>query len=1396
MYVANTHLKPVIGIDIHFVNLPFPFVPLPHPYIGLVIDPFDYLPFIGATVKVNHVPRGNTDTAGMIITFVHIPFGAGFTLIPMIGHDSQNFFGSKKVHVDGAPMSGAGYMLMTCNDIGLPLSFRPGKKFKPIPSLYLPTSFCIPLQWGKPVMVGGPLVPNFSIMALLKAFAFGSFLKVFGKVGGKMLKKLNSKLSKGGASGKLKNALCKLGLEPVDLITGRVTYEATDFELPGAIPVKWVRTWDSDATFNGPLGHGVQFCYDRCVKLWAEEECLSVTLEDGRLAAFPLLYFGESFYNPQEKLLLRRKQNGHFLLEDYNNDLYYHFNYDVEPGTWRLSLIENYHGSSIQLHYTGQYLRAITDSAGRQLLFELDRSHRITQVTVKHRDTKKVLLGYGYNEAGDLVAVADALNQVTTMEYQNHLIIKKTDRTGQRFYWEYDQQQRCVHAWGDGGVLEGFIQYGKGYNTVTNSLGETTTYFYDENNLCIQETDHYGNHTYTEYTEDFEVYREIDEIGNVVGYAYNEKNLLKEKTLPDGTTIQYQYNEFNKLSLVIYPDTTTETRGYDDQRRVRFLNYPDGKTVSFDYNTEGQLEEIIESGNRKTRLTWDEDDNLVALQLPEATMAAWKYDDLGNCIQTTTTEGLTRYFEYDALNRVRKIHLPDGNNIVLNYNAYQEVTEAADKYNHVQFEYTPFGELKKRRQGDEEMQFLYDTEGQLRTIIDEAGRHYSFNYNHRGEVVHEAGFEGLQLHYERDASGRVIKVQRPGGNYTQYDYDANGDIIRVSYQDGTWEIFNYDKGGNLIEAINEHCTIRYKRNKMGKVVAEEQDGYKVAISYDNLGNRTRVTSNLGADIKLQYDKLGYVGQMQAGFHTHGKQPGAGACWQAGFTYNQFGSETSRVLPGDIKSEWVHGQDGRPLENKITKRGVVKSWKKYTWNTDDRLVNILDALTQGNTQFKHDIAGNLVFAQYADNRIVHRTADTTGNLYQVKEKTGRRYNAAGALLESEKYLYEYDEEGNLLSKTEKTTSPNGSVRKTSYEWYAGGMLKKVIRPDGRIVSFKYDALGRRIEKLVVNNSYNTQSATGTVTRWVWDGDVPLHEWTYNEKDRPRAVVNEWGEMVYDKEEPNPQNTTSGITWVFEAENFIPCAKLTSNSSYSILCDHIGTPKEAYDEQGNTAWSRELDIYGRASNNQVNKTSIPFRFQGQYEDEETGLFYNRYRYYSPEEGTYISQDPQRLLGGARLYAYVTDPNALVDIFGLNPTYFPLDSLGRATGATAKVTKSMIGTGTSAGSVDPVGWRGGEHPYHQQRGHLIAKNHGGSGTDRRNLVTIKDGTNHPGMTKYENRITKHVKKGNTVTVTVKPHYRGTNKLPYKLTMHAVDQKGKVIVDTEVKNNIRQKHPGCCKP
>jgi RHS repeat-associated protein len=115
---------------------------------------------------------------------------------------------------------------------------------------------------------------------------------------------------------------------------------------------------------------------------------------------------------------------------------------------------------------------------------------------------------------------------------------------------------------------------------------------------------------------------------------------------------------------------------------------------------------------------------------------------------------------------------------------------------------------------------------------------------------------------------------------------------------------------------------------------------------------------------------------------------------------------------------------------------------------------------------------------------------------------------------------------------------------------------------------------------------------------------------------------------------------------------PLAFKTDQQKYNIVSDYLGTPFEMYDQSGGRVWQGELDSFGAIQNFKGDsKTDCPFRYQGQYEDAETGLYYNRFRYYSPEEGLYLSQDPTRLDGGDRLYGYVQKPNEMVDPSGLS-------------------------------------------------------------------------------------------------------------------------------------------------
>ena len=161
--------------------------------------------------------------------------------------------------------------------------------------------------------------------------------------------------------------------------------------------------------------------------------------------------------------------------------------------------------------------------------------------------------------------------------------------------------------------------------------------------------------------------------------------------------------------------------------------------------------------------------------------------------------------------------------------------------------------------------------------------------------------------------------------------------------------------------------------------------------------------------------------------------------------------------------------------------------------------------------------------------------------------------------------------------------------------------------------------------------------------MWNGNVPLHEWSY------KAI----GLQSDEKGNTLPKEPVEDITtWVFEAGTFVPTAKIQESKQYSIVSDYLGTPIQMYDGQGNKTWDCTLDIYGKVlAVDKGTEFDCPFRFQGQYKDSETGLYYNRLRFYDSNIGNYLNQDPTGLIGGnPTLYGYVKNINAQIDLYGL--------------------------------------------------------------------------------------------------------------------------------------------------
>ena len=1052
-----------------------------------------------------------------------------------------------------------------------------------------------------------------------------------GKKGSAKMKALSQKLrnaidkSKLSQEGKdrLKNAVCTLTGHPVNVADGSVLTSIVDFEFPGPIPFKWERNWFSNSIYHGPLGQGWFHNYDMALEV-QQDGMVVVRLAEGRLVAFPVPEAGNSYFHRREKITLFNDGTSLYLR---NQDmLTYRFTKDgitTEGSTIHyLESIEDPNDFNIRFEYSRvNRLSRIIDSAGREFLFTTDAEDRITQIEAPHPDNANetfVLQTYAYDEIGNLVEALDALNQPFRYEYQGHLLSKETNRNGLSFYFGYDgidEQAKCCHTWGDGGIYDHKLRYFDGYTVVENSLGHQTTY-YHEGGLVRKTIDPNGGVSLTSYNGYNELLSEKNPLGFGPTYAYDERGNQVLTLDPNGATTQLEYNNLDLPVKATDPVGGIWQWQYDEKGNLLQKANPLGHITKYSYQG-GLLSEMINPAGGKTLLVYGEQLNLKMLITPDGQASWWSYDVLGRCLETTDPKGNTQIRKYNLNGQVTEVREPDGNIRRLRYDGEGNIIRAKDLQHDVRFEYAGMDRMKARIEAGTRVEFQYDTEEQLTGIVNEHGFAYRFALDANGNVTEEQGFDGIRRVYGRDAAGRVTEVQRPGGLLTQYTHDPCDRVLQIKHSDDSSESFAYREDGELIEATNESGTVRLERDLLGQVIREQQGDVTVESVYDSLNMRTAVRSSLGADFTYARNAMGDVSQVNAGD------------FQVRFQRDALGLELEREFSGGLHSRWSRDRLGRPTKQEtFTGGGQMQRTRTYQWGVNDRLQQIQDS-QRGLTRFGHDELGNLAWSENPDGSTLFRMPDAVGNLFRTKERTDRQYGPAGQLLRSGTTRYHYDTEGNLIRKSE------AGGKEWLYEWNASGMLNKVTRPDGETVIFTYDALGRRLSK-----TFRSQT-----TRWIWDGNIPLHEWVESANNRVSVE-----QLAVQAREITVHYSEPVITWLFEPESFAPLAKLTPEASFGIVSDHLGTPLSMHKSTDDTVWSADLNSYGKLLNLRGKVEDCPFRYPGQYEDVETGLYYNRFRYYDAHEGIYISQDPIRIRGGISFYTYPYDPKKLIDPFGL--------------------------------------------------------------------------------------------------------------------------------------------------
>ena len=309
---------------------------------------------------------------------------------------------------------------------------------------------------------------------------------------------------------------------------------------------------------------------------------------------------------------------------------------------------------------------------------------------------------------------------------------------------------------------------------------------------------------------------------------------------------------------------------------------------------------------------------------------------------------------------------------------------------------------------------------------------------------------------------------------------------------------------------------------------------------------------------------------------------------------------------------------------------------------------------------------------------------------------------------------------------------------------------------------------------------TQKTKQQHTSYLWDGNRQLQQ---NTATHTHTIIYEQdsfepvAQLIWLRDgltAANDEPKTNDEGWY---GNNKPVIK-TGVQLYHYHNDHLGTPNELTDQQGDVVWYADYEAWGNTAkvvwreqvidNVKVSKDELqPIRFQGQSFDTETGLHYNRFRYFDPDLGMFTSRDPIGLNGGTNVFAYAPNPTGWIDPFGLakvpNST---VDGQGRPSQWTFDIAHSDIGTGTGTNQTtrDYARGLGGKL---DDAGHVRGANLGGSGTNPANIFPQSINVNRGRMRDFEVIIAQEIMDNPHLTAkaTVTPSYRGNSTRPAKI-------------------------------
>ncbi|WP_433928187.1 RHS repeat-associated core domain-containing protein [Sorangium cellulosum] len=1088
-----------------------------------------------------------------------------------------------------------------------------------------------------------------------------------------------------GKCGQGKNGKCTncgqnvIAGDPIDPFSGRVfTLPQSDLYLPGPTDLDLVRVYNSNAAARDVgLGHGWAHALAWSVEVHRKRA--TVWQPDGKPVEFELPdVSAESLSTAGWRL---RRFADRFELRMGDDEFLHVFARPEGDGArFRLTCVEDRNSNRVTLHYDERgALTQIIDTAGRVIRARATREGRIASLEVKDSTGGSWLwyASYEYDANGDLVAVRRPGGFHMTYAYRDHLMTAQRFPNGLTFFYVYDEDGRCTETWGeypgrndpalasnlpatlaDGrtgarGIYHVKVEYGDdGYREIIGPSGvqrlsynehgkldkgvtggAVTTRTYDERGNVTSTTNTVQATTRFEYDAHGRLVREIAPGGGVTEHRRDDAGRIVETLDPEGASTQFWYDGRDNLVAVRDPRGGVTEYAWDSRGLMTAIVSPNGARTTFSYDAHGNPIEIVEPTGARWRQTYNAFGRCTSMTSPTGATTRWSYDDaMRITAQHDPNGGVVRY-AYDAMGLLVSTTEADGGATETEYGGY-------------------FWPVATRSPTGEVIRWTYDREGMVVETYNERGEIWRFAWDARGALREERAFDGRATHYQHDTEGRLVFSRQPSGQTQELVWNEDDDLIRAIYDDGTELSFEHDLRGQLLRAEAPRATVQYRRNAMGDIVEEEQtiDGetFVVQTSYDLAGQQTARLTSWGLTERFERDA--------AGWRTATALDGL----MVRHERDLMGNEVRRALGDDVAIESEFDGMGWLSRRRVTRgadaprlRPGEPAWVgrlptseielRYGFSPTGEVVSSSD-LKRGETRYAYDMNGRLLSVDRERGpREVFRY-DATSNHHPIAPHPDDRVFGPGdRLLQRAGARYTWDDSGQLVEK--RVREPGAPAERVwKYAWDSRGMLKSVTTPEGDVVEFLYDAFGRRVQKRhLVAASPRERLKLRAVTRYVWAGPMMIYEVR---------------RTVQDAEQPHVETRA----YVYEDDEQVPLLQRESRAAagapvrvgpwHAYVNDMNDTPEYLITPRGEIACALRRSAWGETSVEPGASTTTPLRFLGQYHDPETGLHYNRMRYYDPEVGRYISADPVALVEGLpNAFRYGINPISWSDPWGLH-------------------------------------------------------------------------------------------------------------------------------------------------